>query len=250
MKIFFRSDCEMGRIPAMQFKPIRTKRIYEEIIEQIKLLIVEGNLKPGDKLLAERELAEKLGVSRTSVREALSALEMMGVIEIRPGEGTFIRHNNMDQNIKSLELLFLMNQDAILEMLELRKILEVAAVGLASERATDDHLAKMEKALKEMEYDIAQDHLGEEADINFHYAVAEATGNSILLRLMSTISDTMKLSVRANRESLYKTPGMPHKLLEEHKQIFQGIKKRDKDEAQNHMLQHLVGVEDVLGSRN
>ena len=86
----------------MDFKPIKAKKIYEEIVEQIRLLMAGGELKPGDKLLPERELADRLQVSRASVREAIRALEMMGFVEIRPGDGTFVRDRNTDEIIQPL----------------------------------------------------------------------------------------------------------------------------------------------------
>ena len=111
----------------MDVKPIKTKKIYEEIVEQIKELFAQGDLKPGDKLLSEREFAERLQVSRASVREALSALEAMGLIEIKPGEGTFIRQMGVSSIIEPLALLLLMEKDQVFELFELRKILEVEA---------------------------------------------------------------------------------------------------------------------------
>ena len=89
----------------MDLTPIRTKRLYEEIVEQIRQLISDGKLKPGDKLLAERELADRFQVSRASVREAIRTLEMLGVIDIRPGEGTFIRETEADDIIRPLPAL-------------------------------------------------------------------------------------------------------------------------------------------------
>ena len=86
----------------MGFKPIKTRRIYEEIVDQLKMMIIQGNLKPGDKLPSERELSEQLGVSRSSVREALSALEAMSILDIRSGEGTFVRETSQSATIEPL----------------------------------------------------------------------------------------------------------------------------------------------------
>lgn len=141
----------------MDVKPIKTKKIYEEIVEQIKELFAQGDLKPGDKLLSEREFAERLQVSRASVREALSALEAMGLIEIKPGEGTFIRQMGVSSIIEPLALLLLMEKDQVFELFELRKILEVEAAGLAALRATSEDVERMFEVIKKMEEDLAMD---------------------------------------------------------------------------------------------
>lgn len=230
----------------MELKPIKTRKIYEEVVEQIRQLIQEGELQSGDKLLSERELSERLKVSRASVREALSALELMGLVEIKPGQGTFIRQANVDSIIGPMALILSMEKDIIFELLEARKILEVEAAGLAAERASKEDLKAIEQALNQMRSDLDQHHLGETADHNFHYAIAHATRNSVLQLLMNTISDTMKKTLRSSREQLYVTPGTPEKLYQEHEQIYNAILQRNPPLARKHMLDHLVGVEEYM----
>jgi len=139
----------------MEFRPIRPRKIYEEIVEQIKDLMAEGDLKPGDKLLSERELAERLQVSRASVREALRALEMMGFVEIRTGEGTFVREACSDAIIQPLAMFISIERGNFFEIYEVRKIFETAAARLAAERATSDELQKIAEALRQMEENMA-----------------------------------------------------------------------------------------------
>ncbi|MFZ5754542.1 MAG: FadR/GntR family transcriptional regulator [Bacillota bacterium] len=227
----------------MDFKPIKTKKIYEEIVEQIRHLINSGNLAPGDKLLSERELSEQLKVSRASVREALSALEIMGLIEVRPGEGTFIRQTTVDSIIGPLALILSIEKDTVMELLEVRKILEVETAGLAAERGTPEEIEIMGESLKQMKLDLEQNKLGEEADHKFHFAIAVAAHNSILLRLMNTISDTMKQSLRTSRQRLYLTPGTPERLYKEHKGIYDAIAASNPRLARERMYDHLLGVE-------
>ncbi|HZW83981.1 MAG TPA: FadR/GntR family transcriptional regulator, partial [Candidatus Deferrimicrobium sp.] len=176
----------------MNFKPIKTKKIYEEIVEQIRQLVSSGELEPGDRLMSERELSERLRVSRSSVREALCALELMGLIEVRPGEGTYIRKTNVDSIIGPMALILSMEKDIVIELLEVRKVLEVEAVGLAASRGSQEEIAIIREAVQEMEKDLGQVKLGEAADHKFHFAIANATHNSFLMRLMNTISDTME----------------------------------------------------------
>ncbi|MGA8942349.1 MAG: FadR/GntR family transcriptional regulator [Thermoactinomyces sp.] len=230
----------------MDLKPIKTRKIYEEVVEQIRQLIQEGKLQSGDKLLSERELSERLKVSRASVREALSALELLGLIEVKPGQGTFVREADMDSIIGPMALILSMEKDIIFELLEARKILEVEAAGLAAERASEEDLKAIEQALIQMNKDLDQNRLGETADHNFHYAIAHATQNSILQLFMNTISDTMKKTLRLSREQLYATPEMPERLYREHEYIYRAILQRNPQLARKHMLEHLAGVEEFM----
>jgi len=227
------------------FKPIKTKKIYEEIVEQIRQLIKDGELNPGDRLLSERELCERLRVSRASVREALSALEIMGLIEVRPGEGTFIRQTSVDSIIGPMALILSMEKDSIMELLEVRKVLEVEAAGLAAERASQEELDEMGETIEEMIKDLAEGHLGEVADQRLHYAIYKATHNSVLLRLMNTISDSMEQNIRTNRQKLYAIPGNPERLLKEHTGIYQAIAARDGQRARECMYDHLHRAQKV-----
>lgn len=227
----------------MNFKPIKTKKISGEIIEQIKNMILEGQLNPGDKLLSERELAERLQVSRASVREALSALELMGLIEVRPGEGTHIKKASLKDIIEPLSMVLLMEKDSHEEVLEVRKILEVSCARLAAAKRTQNELENMEKALKHMELDIAKNELGAEADLNFHYTIAVATHNTLLVRLMNTVADSIKENQRENRLRLFEAQGMPATLLRDHFSIYEAIKVQDSKKAAELMYHHLDRVE-------
>lgn len=224
------------------FKPVKTKKIYEEIIEQVKLLITAGRLQPGDKLLSERDLAEKLKVSRASVREAFSALEIMGIIKIKPGEGSFVRQASFDKLIDPLTLALQLEPDDMFELLEVRKILEVAAAGMAAHRATKEDLDAMAKALALMQQDVQKGELGDTADADFHYAVVYATHNAILLRVMNTIQDMMVANLRSSRQRLFNSPGMPQILLGMHQNIYQTISDGDAKMARHYMQQHLSMV--------
>ncbi|MFZ5642804.1 MAG: FadR/GntR family transcriptional regulator [Bacillota bacterium] len=230
----------------MDLKPIKTKKIYEEIIDQVKGLIAEGILNPGDRLISEREMADRLKVGRSAVREAFRALEAMGIIEIRQGEGTFVREVNSDSLAQTLALFLMTEKDTTRELLELRKILEVEAAGLASLRHTGEQLKKMEEALKQMEEDIESGDLGQQADWLFHYTVAEASHNSLLIRLMDSIADTMRRVLGTARQELYRTPGTPQRLLKEHQAVFKAIKNGQDKDARRAMYEHLDRVEKAL----
>lgn len=227
----------------MKLKPVKTRRIYEEIVEQIRLLVAEGHVKAGDRLPSERDLAERLQVSRASVREALSALEMMGLLEIRSGEGTYIKQVNIESVVAPLAWVLSMEKDTVLELLEVRKILETQAAVLAAERAEAEELQEMREALEEMKRDLEAGRLGDAPDHSFHYAIARATKNKILIRLMNAISDTMQQTLKASRTKLYEGEGMPERLYKEHEGIFKAIEAKSAEQAQTLMLEHLQGVE-------
>ncbi|WP_406677179.1 FadR/GntR family transcriptional regulator [Moorella sp. ACPs] len=230
----------------MDLRPIRPKKIYEEIVQQIKDLIGKGNLKPGDRLPPERELSERLGVSRASVREALSALAAMGVIDIRPGEGTFVQNIRYGAIVEPLAMALLLDRQEAMELLEARQALEGEAAYLAARRAGPQDLEKMAGILKEMERDLRNGTLGEEADLRFHLAIAEAARNSVLARLMHTVSDTMRQALRTSRQRLYTTPGNQELLFEQHKRIYEAIKAHTPRDARRAICQHLRFVEREL----
>jgi len=227
-------------------KPIKTKKIYEQIVDQIGILVADGQLKPGDRLPSERELVERFQVSRASIREAISALEMMGLIEVRSGEGSYIRQVNIDSVVAPLAWMLFIEKDTDLELYEVRKILEVQAAGVAAERAEVDEIRDMYEALEAMRVDLEIGGLGEKADHHFHFSVARATHNKILIRLMNTISDTMEKTLKSSRSRLYEDKDTPMRLYQEHCSLYEAIKHHNVLEAQQLMLNHLVGVETQL----
>ena len=233
----------------MDFRPIKPKKIYEEIVEQIKNLMAEGDLKPGDKLLSEREFAEKLQVSRASVREALSALEMMGFVEIRTGEGTFVKETSADAIIQPLAMIISIERGSFFEIYEVRKIIESAAASIAALRATEDDINKLEEALEKMLSKVHDTEQGEHCDTAFHYAIAEATHNNWLIRLMRTIADSFHRTVSAARNQLFQTTGNMEKLANQHRKIFEAVKNRQPEAAQQAMLEHLIFAEAEMAKK-
>jgi GntR family transcriptional repressor for pyruvate dehydrogenase complex len=229
----------------MDFKPIKARKIYEEVVEQIKQLMAGGSLKPGDKILPERELAERLKVSRASVREAIRALEMMGFMEIRPGDGTFVRDTNTDDIILPLAMFLAVEKSSLLEMFEIRRIFETATARLAAERATEKEVKKIRTALEKMKksLNLLDSERGEEYDTDFHYAIAEATHNNLLIRLFRTISEDFSRAVSAARRQLYIDEHNPQKIIDHHIRIYEAIKRHDPEVAARSMLEHLTYAE-------
>ena len=230
----------------MYFQQIRPQKIYEKVTEQIKEMIEKGELRPGDKLLSVRELAEQLNVGRSAVREALSALQAMGLIELKQGEGTFVRQLSSSELLGANYLNLLLEYRQIESLLEVRKLIETSYVELAAERRDYEDLKRLEEALQLMEKDLESKTHGEEADWLFHYAIAKATKNDMLVYIVESISDSMKQNIRTDRIILYNKEGMPQKLLYEHRQIYDAILKKDGKLAKEVLYYHLQQVEDQI----
>jgi len=231
----------------LTFQPIKAKKIYEEIVEQIRGMITRGELKPGNKLPPERDMAEFLGVSRASVREALTALETIGILDIRPGEGTFVKRTSDSETFGSLTLLLSVEQTPEVQMMEVRRILETESAALAAKRATDADLQKIEESLLVMKTaETISDAV--DADVRFHFAIAEATKNSVLLRIMNTVADLMHHTFRQDRENLYANPELGARVLSEHEAILKALQARNSDEAWSKMLEHINNIESSIGS--
>jgi len=177
------------------------------------------------------------------VREALSALQAMGLIDLKQGEGTFVRKlaskDLLEVNYSSL----LIEHRHIESLLEVRKIIETSAVGLAAKRRTYEDLVGLEDALSLMEKDIYNEEHGQKADWLFHYSIARATKNEMLVYIIESISDSMKRNLITNRAVLFQREGMPEKLLEEHKKIYRAIEKQDVELAKELLFNHLHQVE-------
>ena len=227
---------------AIELGPIKSTRIYEEIVRQVKQLIAEGRLKTGDRLPPERELAEKFVVSRTSVREALRALESLGLIEIRAGEGTFVRQVSVDALVGPLALMMTSQREAIGELFEARRVLEPAIAALAASRATPDEVQDMERILEAQAREVAAGRTGLAEDAAFHTAIGAAAHNRAITRIVHAIMDLLTQS----REESLNTPGRPTRSHQDHRRILQAIAKRNPSAARQAMADHLVAVEALV----
>ncbi|WP_099363653.1 FadR/GntR family transcriptional regulator [Fredinandcohnia onubensis] len=202
----------------------RTERLYEKIVEQIRDLIQEGKLKPGDRLPSERELAEDLGCSRTSLREAFRVLESEGIVISKPGGGRFIQHFDqglvMEYRFNPVDML---EKTAILYFLEARETLEPKIAELASLRANDEDIQKIESVLSRMEEKLKFPNEAVQEDSNFHMALAEATKNFVFVSMMET---NLNL-VRQVRKQTLISPDRYAESLAEHRAILEAVKNRD-----------------------
>ena len=213
-------------------------RLYEQLVEQILGYIESAKLQPGSLLPAERELAERLGVSRATLAQALVALEVLGVIDVQHGTGAVLRHRaSVASVIKGLRE----HQSRLPDIVEARSTLEVKLAALAADRRTDDDLDAIDRALDAMQSEIDDGDRGANGDEQFHRAVTEAAHSPVMAQLMAFIGE-MVLETRL--ESLAQ-PGRPQQSLASHRVIAEAIRAQDPAAAAEAMQQHIDLVSDV-----
>lgn len=229
------------------YKLVRTSRLYEQIVQQIEDSIIKGALKPGDQLPAERELAQRFGVSRTAVREAVKALREKGLVEAYSGRGTFITDGTTQAVRQSLDLMVKIGQpDGSSHLAEVRAILEPEIAGLAATRIQDPELATMREAVAMMDRAGNDPDAYIEADLDFHLALAEGAGNPLILSLLDSIVGLL----REQRLKIFKVPGGPDRGQVHHKKILEAVERRDPDRARDAMRAHLTQVREDSQSPN
>ena len=223
------------------FEVIRRNKVYEEVAKQIERLILK-KLKPGDKLPSERELAEMLQVSRSSIRDAIRGLELMGLVEPRQGAGTIVRELSAESVVNPFANSLKHQRDQVSELLDFRKMLEPPLAARAATHATDDEIAEMEEILQRQETKMA---LGEAAvaeDTEFHYSIALASGNTVVLKVLDVVMDLL----RETRERSLQVEGRAQRSLAGHRRILAAIKRRDAESAKAAMRRHVEDVEEIV----
>src|SRR4051794_1029825 len=223
---------------AASLRPVTRPRLYEQVMGQIQAWIAENGLQVGDRLPPERELAARLGVSRATVSQALVAMEVVGMVSVRHGDGVvLIEPSGSTKVVRALRR----HARQLPEIIEARDALETKLAALAAARRTDDDLTAIDDALTFMEQDIAAGGRGVEGDERFHAAVTAAGHSRLLARLMGEISDL----IRDTRISSLSQPGRPDKSLEGHRKIAEAIRARDAEAAAVAMQEHVAMVSDV-----
>lgn len=226
------------------FSPIKTSKIPDEVYKQIVSMISSGQLKPGQKLPPEREMASDLGISRQSIREALYRAETMGLIEVRQGEGSFVLSSVLESLKPPLTILLEEEVERIFEFLEVRKLIEGWCAEKASTEATAEDLKKMEEILAKMERIALADKEWEKVDVEFHVSVAAATHNVIAMHIMDALKDTFNAFFRF-RQVITK-PDKKDLILQHHNEIFKAIRERDPSLAKRKIVDHLDFIEKKL----
>lgn len=225
------------------YKKIKSKRIFEEVIEQIRLQIVNGDIRPGDRLPPERTLADLIGVHRNSVREALKIMEYMGVVESKPGAGTILSDTGKDilkERVSSITRFS--PRSFLIELIELREALEPHMAALAAERATPEDLQSMQTAIDDLKEEVSQGQKLSSADERLHLAIARATHNATFLRL----TEPVMAMLSEFRERSQKSPGRRPQVFGEHERIYLSIRDRNPSAAKAAMKRHLSRIRQML----
>jgi DNA-binding FadR family transcriptional regulator len=227
------------------YTPVGRSKLFEQIVEQIQGRIVRGELRAGDRLLPERELAASFGASRTAVREALKTLAQMGLVDMRPGRGTVVTDNTSDAMRSSLGLMLRVSHlTSPNALVELREIIEPEIAALAAARATDLHIAALRDAVETMQRSLrlAGDYI--EADTRFHRTLALATQNPLIVALVDSIVGLLA----EQRTLIFSVPGGPERGQVFHKTLLDAVERRDIELARTAMRAHLVQVSVDVGA--
>jgi DNA-binding FadR family transcriptional regulator len=216
----------------LDLQVIKADRLYIKVAQQLSKIIRDGTIKPGERFPAERDLAVKLGVSRPTIREAMIALELSGIIEIRTGSGIYVTSKKptletVDRGVGPFEIL------------EIRYIIESEACALAAERITDEQLDRLRQALHEMEEEEKQEDATEKADWKFHSIIAEASQNSAIHQVVNWLWELRNESVLSTTflENIRKE-GI-HPSLNDHRRILEALEKRNAERARIAMKNHI-----------
>jgi DNA-binding FadR family transcriptional regulator len=217
--------------------------VTDEAIEKLKEMIVSGALRPGDRLPREADLATSLGLSRSSLREAVRALSLVRILDVRQGDGTYVSSLAADTLLDALGFIVEFHHDAsVLELLEVRRILEPAASARAATRIDDEALAELEQVLNRSTLESSVEDLVKN-DLEFHRAIAVASGNTVLASLIENLSGPTQ---RARVWRGITQEGALARTLAEHRAIFDAIRAHDPDLARTWATVHIAGVEDWI----
>lgn len=232
----------------MPFQPVQTEKLSQGVVRQIELLILRGLLRPGQRLPAERELAERMGVSRPSLREALSELQERGLLSSRAGAGVYVADMLGSAFSQALIGLFASHEEAVFDYIGFRRDLEGMAAERAARFGSDTDLKVIDTVFRKMEAAHSKRNPADEAELDaeFHLAIIEASHNIIMLHMMRAMFDLLRAGVFYNRQQMFKQRSMRDRLLEQHRAINEALQARDPLAARAAAEAHMTYVEDSL----
>ncbi len=229
--------------PRPVFETVRPRtRVYEDVAKQIQELIAGGKLAPGDRLPAERDLAETFGVSRSSVRDAIRTLELLGMLEARQGEGTVVRDLSPDSLVVPIATVLLRKRELVEELLDVRRMLEPALAARAARHATGEDIERLEGILRRQDETMRRGESTVEEDSEFHYALARAARNGVVRRLLDVLMDLL----RETRARSLQTPGRRQRSYAGHRRILAAVKRRDPAAAEAAVRRHIEEIESIV----
>lgn len=216
----------------MEFETIKTDRLYVKVADRITTMLAAGEITAGDRLPSERDLASLLGVSRPTIREAMIALELSGVIEIRTGSGIYISKKKLPPTISDKGI-------GPFEILEAREMVEVEACGLAATRITDKQIAELRLVLEEMKEEQKSDNASEQADWKFHCIIAEASQNTALYAIINWLWQLRNQSALSTSFLERIREEGVHPAIDDHRKIVDALEQRDPVKAKRAMKNHI-----------
>lgn len=232
----------------MPFQKVQTEKLSTSVVRQVELLILRGILRPGERLPAERELSERLGVSRPSLREAISELQVLGLLTARAGSGIFVADVLGNAFSDSLVRLFSSHDEAVFDYISFRRDMEGLAAERAARLASDTDLKVIQTVFDKMEAAHPKRNPADEAqlDADFHLAIIEASHNVIMLHMMRSMYQLLREGVFYNRAIMFRQRTTRSELLEQHRAINTALQAREAEAARNAVIHHLDYVEAAL----
>jgi GntR family transcriptional repressor for pyruvate dehydrogenase complex len=231
------------------FKAVRQKKIFEVILDQIKELLITKQLKVGQKMPTEMELSETLGISRSSLREALRILDVLGIIEAKAGEGTLIKPTEPENLRNIMSLVALSRGIDPVELYEVRTVIEMYAARMAAMRRTDEDLHALKFHLSKLDNQFENQALEIESDFYFHRTIVNASKNNVLVMLIEMISGLLEEQIRETRSQFASSKTTLEHFQSQHWEVYQAIVDQQPERAEEAMLEHLIYAQKELGIR-
>ena len=223
-------------------------RLYEQIADQIERMIVTKELEPGEKLPPERELTQILGVSRPTIREATKVLRDRGLVELRPGSGTYVKSIGIDSLHLPIERFFINKNRPYIELMQIREVIEPSAAALAAKNASPEDLEELEKTIPEIEAVVTLPESYSQVDLKFHVGIVKATKNEMLLALLTPVLGIMREVIKEISAQAVQTGEQPGP--KDHREIFECIKGGKVEDAGkamgNHIRKSVANVQRLL----
>lgn len=227
------------------FKPVKNMKVYEQVVDQIKEMVRVGEIKKGDKLPTERVMAEELEVSRTSIREAMRALEVVGLIESKQGAGNYIREEFDDVLLEPLSIVFMLQNGTNRDILELREVLELSTIFLSVMRINEEDLKRLGELVEKFKTSKDEEE-NVRIDSEFHSIIVRGANNVLISNLLEGVSELVNKFISEGRRAILSDIRNRGKLLDYHEKIYIAIKNRDAYAAYKHMQEHFQLIKENI----
>lgn len=224
----------------------KQQKAYRCVIDYFKKKIIDGELRPGEKLPPEREIAEQLNVSRNSVREAIRIMDMTGVITSQQGSGNYITCEFQKSLAETMTMMFAMDQIDYKQISQIRQALERLALSLAVTQATDEQIAEMEKLVEKLDQS-SDDEKNVVLDKKIHFTLAQASGNVLVLDFLEACSGVIDMFIKDVREEILRTEERKDRLNQCHRKLVEALKEKDENKGLEALDEHFTMINQILG---